>query len=530
MKAPTHLRTIIITLSLFLSAAVPLEAIGADYGRMKDQFNNYDSPAYYKSNLTAEQPAAGERAVPVGELTIKQEELAKIKARWDTLIEKAAADRSLFDFESTQAKQIREIAETKEIEKLLQKGLNLEILIATAFERNPGLKSAKKDWSATLERYSQATTLDNIMRQYNAFIKELNTRIGNKRQKTMLSEQFPFPGTLSLKGDIVTKEVNIARENYRIVLRDLITQVKLAYYELVYVSEAIRITGENLKLLKHLESTAFVKYKTGQAGYSDVIKVQVRLSSLDNDLITLKEERTTLLAKLNQLLNLPSQFPLGKPRAIALRDTDLSLDKLTQLGLKEQQEIKRLKLEVERTNLAIELAEKKFYPDFTLGFSYFEDEAGNLVGVDKQEETFSLKPAQKTQFWFGKNEAYIREARLKYQSLQKQLISLEDKLRYAVKEQYFYLDTAKRNVVLYRDSLLKLAQNALQVAETEYLAGKIDFLNVLDAQAVWLDYNLIYHRSLRDQNQSVVRFEQVVGQAVNEQPLHHQGDDNNDKD
>ncbi len=504
-------RHMIINLLSLLLVAVPLKAMGADYGQMKGQFKNYDSPAYYKSNLVAEEFAEEKTAITPGELALKEEELAKLKARWDSLIEKAAADKSFFDFESGQAKQIRKIARTEQIKEVLQKELSLEILIAAAFERNPGLQSAKKDWSATLERYSQATSLDNIMQQYSAFIKELNTRIGSRRQKQTLSQQFPFPGTLSLKGDIVTKEVNIARENYRIVLRDLITQLKLAYYELVYLGEAVRISDENLKLLKHLESTAFVKYKTGQAGYSDVIKVQVKISKLDNDIITLKEERKTVVAKLNQLLNLPSQFALGLPQPIALRDTGLSLDKLSQLGLEKQQEIKRLKLEIERTNLAIELAEKKFYPDFTLGFSYFEDKAGNLVGVAKQKETFSLKPAAKTQFWFGKNEAYIREARLKYQALQDQLTSLQDKLRYAVKEHYFHLDTAKRNVVLYRDSLLRLAQNALQAAETEYLAGKIDFLNVLDAQAVWLDYSLLYHRSLRDQNQSMAKLEQVIG-------------------
>ena len=96
-----------VAISLFsLLLAVPLQALGADYGQMKDQFKNYDSPAYYKSNLAVGQSAAQETIVPASELTLKQEELAKLKARWDSLIEKASADKSLFDFESEQAQGI----------------------------------------------------------------------------------------------------------------------------------------------------------------------------------------------------------------------------------------------------------------------------------------------------------------------------------------------------------------------------------------------------------------------------------------
>ncbi len=502
---------LLLPLMLFIAA----QAEGKSYEQMQDEFRRYDAPAYYKAKAAKPKAVAGaEAAITSHELTTAEKELAKIKARWKTLVEKAAIDKSFFDFESKKAKKIREIAKTEELKAVLQQELTLDTLIAAAFERNPQLQSVKSNWSAALERYTQATTLDNIMRQYNAFIKELNTNVGSQSHKITVSEQFPFPGILTLKGDIVTKEVGIARENYRLALRDLITQIKMAYYELTYLNEAIVITDDNVTLLKHLESVAHNRYKTGLAGYSDVIKVQVRLSKLDNDLITIKEEQKTTQAKLNQLLNLPPYFPLGHPRSVELQDTGLTLAELYDLGLKHQQEIRRLKLEIERTNLAIELAERRFYPDFTLGFSYFEDRAGNLVGVAKQKETFSLKPATKTQFWFGKSEAYIREARINYQALQEQLISLQDKLRYAVKEQYFYLDTAERDVILYRDTLLMLASNALRVAETDYLGGKVDFLNVLDAQEVWLEYNLIYHRGVRDQNQSIAGLEQIIGRQV----------------
>jgi cobalt-zinc-cadmium efflux system outer membrane protein len=199
-----------------------------------------------------------------------------------------------------------------------------------------------------------------------------------------------------------------------------------------------------------------------------------------------------------------------------LKDTSLSLQQLIDLGLKSQQELRIIQLRIDKTNLVLKLAEKKFYPDFSLGFSYFEDEQGNLVGVGKQREPFQLKPVTKTQFWFGKNDAYIREARLVYQSLIEELESQQDKLQFSVKDIFFRLDTAKRDVLLYKESLLVLAKSNLDVAQVDYQSGKADFLDVLDAQRIWLDYNLLYQQYIREQNQSLAELERIVGRALPE--------------
>jgi outer membrane protein TolC len=488
-----------------------------NYREMRQEYKQYEGSLFYQQAVSAAKPAVKEEELIVeSEIRIKEETLAELKARWAAIIKNISQDKRFFDFGSYRSKKIRQLAVNEEIKEILKQGIDLDILISVAFERNPGLRSARKSWAAALEKYSQATRLDNILRQYQSFIKDLNTKVGPMRHKSSVFQKFPFPGTLTLKGDIVTKEVEIARENYLVVLRELITDIKNTYYELLYTEHAIRITDENLNLLKHLESVAYVQYKTGQTGYSDVVKVQTRISKLEDDLVTWREYKATVMAKLNSLLNLPPQFSLGPSAEVELQDTSLSLQQLIDLGLKSQQELKIIELKIEKTNLAIELAEKQFYPDFTLGFSYFEDEQGNLVGVGKERESFSLKPVTETRFWFGKNDAYIREARLAYQSLIEKLESQKDKLQFEIKDVFFQLDTAKRDVLLYKDSLLLLAKNNLDVSQTDYQSGKADFLDVLDAQRLWLDYNLLYQKYIREQNQNIAKLEGIVGRRLPE--------------
>ncbi len=518
----------IITTLLGLAMLFSANTFAGDmsYREMKQEYQRNEAPLFYQQSAAA--ASTTQQAVIKGlassglastglassELKIKAEELEELKQRWDAIIKKVSQDKQFFDFESEASQKIRQLAKTDEVKNLLTQPIDLNILISTAFERNPGLASAEKNWSAAIEKYSQATQLDNILRQYQAFIKDLDTKVSRMPHKASVSHKFPFPGTLTLKGDIVTREVEIAREKYLITLRNLITDIKNTYYELIYSGHAIRITDENLRLLKHLEKVAYVKYKTGEAGYSDVVKVQTRTAKLADDLTTWREYKDTVVAELNKFLNLPPQFPLGQPAGVELGDTGLSLAELIDLGLNFQQEIRIIQLKIDKTNLAIELAEKKFYPDFSLGFSNFENDKQNLAGVGKQSEPFSLKPVTKTNFWFGKNDAYIREARLIYQSLIDELESQQDKLKYAVKQVFFQLDTARRDVLLYKESLLLLAKSNLDVAQTDYQSGKADFLDVLDAQRIWLDYNLLYQQYIREQNQNLARLEQTIGKRL----------------
>ena len=84
-------------------------------------------------------------------------------------------------------------------------------------------------------------------------------------------------------------------------------------------------------------------------------------------------------------------------------------------------------------------------------------------------------------------------------------------IRFNISEHYFHLDKAKREILLYDDSLLSLAQKALDVAVSEYQTGKSDFLGLLDAQTTLLEFQLDLERAQKDYGQSLAMMEQAVG-------------------
>ena len=96
------------------------------------------------------------------------------------------------------------------------------------------MKSAREKIRAILEQYPQAVYLENVLRQYNAFTKQLDTKVGSMRHKEMMAMEFPFPDTLALKGQVITEDVLIAQKEFEIALRDLVTEIKLAYYDYLF--------------------------------------------------------------------------------------------------------------------------------------------------------------------------------------------------------------------------------------------------------------------------------------------------------
>ena len=290
--------------------------------------------------------------------------------------------------------------------------------------------------SAILEQYPQAVYLENVLRQYNAFTKQLDTKVGPMRHKEMMAMEFPFPDTLALKGQIVTEDVLITQKEFEIALRDLVTKIRLAYYDYLFVIEATRINEENQKLLQQMISIAQAKFRVGQGKYSNVIMAQVELSKLADTIITLEQQRGTIIARLNTLLNVSADLPLGVPEPIEEERVIPTLTELYELAVEKRQEIQKQNLAISKMGLIVEMAKQMAYPDPTLGASYFENRSmPDVKHTQKMPMTFSthrtLNPANVA--WFGHRNSYIHEMDIKIGAIEHRIEELESNLRFVVK-------------------------------------------------------------------------------------------------
>ena len=129
----------------------------------------------------------------------------------------------------------------------------LEQYVTDALRRNPGLQESLARYRAALQKVPQVTALPDPMLTFTQFIRSAETRVGPQLNTLMLSQKFPWFGKLDLKGRVVFKDAATRYQAYRAQEREIIAQVKRAFYDLGYVDRAAEISQEDQSLLEHYE-------------------------------------------------------------------------------------------------------------------------------------------------------------------------------------------------------------------------------------------------------------------------------------
>jgi outer membrane protein TolC len=389
--------------------------------------------------------------------------------------------------------------------------LVLPELIQEVLARNPELLAARKQWEAAANRITQARSLDdptlsvelfNTPKTFNVTQTE-NTIFG-------LSQSFPFPGKLALKGDVASRSAAMTEQTVRAKERELVARLKQAYYDLFLAHKAIQIHHEQIKLLKQFFEIANAKFRAGKGAQVDVLKAQVELSLLHENLPVLEQRRQTAQAMLNTLLDRDPRFPLAPPQAPREGRFDQDLEDLYRAATTARPELKAADLAVQRSEQSRALAQRQYYPDFNVSFRRFKNfQADDGFGA---YVSMSLPFA----FWTKpKYDAAVQEAEAASAAARADLHTLENMTRFQIRDLLAKVRASWEVAVLYRTTVLPQAEQGVEAARVGYRVGKSNFLDLLDADRAWRGFQLEYYRALVEREYRLAELEQVVGADLN---------------
>ncbi len=392
---------------------------------------------------------------------------------------------------------------------------SLDEYIQIAMKNNPGLRAAFYNWKSELEKAGYAGALPDPMISYGHFIENVETRVGPQEFRIGLKQSLPWFGTLGAKKDVALESANAAYKNYQSAKLRLIYQVKAAYYDLYYLEREIQLTENNLDLLEFWESVARTKYKVGQKKHPDVIKAQVELGMLDDELRSLREKVRPAKARLLEAINSSGKIEIRMPDSIYVEEFELSGDSLISASVQNNPDIDAVRSLIEKEKAGMRLAGKASYPSFTFGVDYIE--TGDAINPSLEEsgkDPWMISAGINLPIWFGKNKAKREEAEARYKMTQEKLEDAQNKIITMVEEAVYMHNDAVRKVSLYRDGLIPKAEQSLNVSFSAYQAGDTDFLNVLDAQRQLLDFHLKYEKAKANLAKTRARIEVLTGNEI----------------
>lgn len=391
--------------------------------------------------------------------------------------------------------------------------LVLPELIQEVLAKNPELVAARKQWEAATTRITQARSLDdpalsvqlwNIPQTFNV-TQAQNTIFG-------LSQSFPFPGKLALKGDVASRSAEMTEQAVRAKERELVARLKQTYYDLFLAHKAIQIHQEHVALLGQFVESTTAKFRTGKGSQADVLKAQVELSLLFQQLPVLEQRRETAEAMLNTLLDRDPASSLGLPQEPSQIALDKTLDDLHRFALTDRPELKVAELAVQRNEQSLTLAQRQYYPDFNVALQRFQNFQTN--------DGFGAYVAMSIPFAFWtkpKYDASVQEAAAAVSTARAQHHTVENLTRFQVKDLIARLRATDQAATLYRTTILPQAEQSLEAARVGYRTGKAGFLDLIETQRAWRGFQLEYVKTLVDRQHRLAELEQVVGVDLDRQ-------------
>lgn len=390
----------------------------------------------------------------------------------------------------------------------------LDSLIEEAIKSNPEIQRAYNDWKASEYKITQVRSLPDPMARYGFFGESIETRVGPQEHKFGLSQKIPFPSKLITKGKSQIKTAEILKEEYEAVKREIIKAVKFTYYDIFWVDTAIRVTRGEKAILENLERVAKRKYESKLAPQQDVVKAQVEISKLIDKLFVLKENRSSLVAQMNTILNRTRKTPFAGVANIKVGHFPYDLDLLREMADDSRQDLQKARLSIEKAEHEKYLAKLDYVPDFTFGFDYNWVGGGRTTRPNDGDNAWLGTISINIPLWFHKLGAKVKEKRATLKARKKNYENVRNIVDYEVENLYYKIASYRNIAELYRTALIPQTEQSFDAAKLGYESGEVDFLNWLDAERTLLQTRLSYYKSIVDYRKAVAHLEQVVGEDL----------------
>ena len=356
--------------------------------------------------------------------------------------------------------------------------LTAESFSAAVLARNAGLGAMRQALVAAVSRIRPAGALPDPMLNVSAAPRTFGSAMGTG-EDVELSQALPWWGTRAARKEIAQADAAVARHDLQALRLRLAATARGVFADWVFVHRALGINAASRSVIAELRRIASVRYATGKAPQADVLQADVERAVLAQQRLEWRRKIAVAAARMNALLDRPPSSPIPLPAALPA-PADLPPEAALLRRALAHPELKTLEAEEHAARAGARLASKQRYPQFQVSAGYnsmWSDPAMRpMVGL-----SFTVPLDQ------GKYRAEIDAAHAQVRRAEYDLENRRAALLADLSAAYVSTNEAAQSLALYRDNLVPLARDALDVALSEYSSGQGGFVEVLTAEEHELD-------------------------------------------
>ncbi|HEX7507494.1 MAG TPA: TolC family protein [Polyangia bacterium] len=362
----------------------------------------------------------------------------------------------------------------------------LRNLLDEAMAKRPELAQVRALIRAEQERVPQANTLPDptlaLGIQNDGFSGIQIGKMETSYVSIMAAQTFPWAGKRGLRGEVAGLGKREAEADFQRVLLSVAADVDRAYIDLLLVRDQLRLFAKLESLWAQSEGMVRVRYESGEAAQSDLLRAQLQRNRLRQQRWALAAEEHRRVAVLNRLRGHPPMDPISTTRTLAdLPDPALAdPDQVVTAALAGSPELKKAMLVGEQSDRRVALASRERWPDVTVN-------AGIMPRGGGFPMMWQAGVALNLPIWSAQKQSRVMaENRARGESSRDGAEAIRQLLRQRVHERQAVLASLIEANRLYRSGLLVQSEATVSSTLAQYQVGRVTFASVLEALAGYL--------------------------------------------
>jgi outer membrane protein, heavy metal efflux system len=388
---------------------------------------------------------------------------------------------------------------------------SLQSLIAEARQNNAAIRAAERAIEASRYRPKQASALpdtDVMVQSFNVGSPRPFAGYSNSDFAYIgfgASQEIPYPGKRALRGKVAQHEITISSAEKNSVEWEVLTRLKLAYFQLATSQRIISALEKNLQIADQIEQAAESRYRVGEGTQQDVLRAQLERTRLLNELSMRRRDSAQAQVVLKALLNRPPGPADVVPESLSPRHIPTPETLLAKL----RQNNPELQVNAEKTSQAqsaLELAKREKKPDFGVQYMW-QHTADNFR--DYYMGTFSIKLPNRSRVSAAEAESQAKLAQAEAEK-ESRLKQMESDLG----EQIAIAQTSEQQLKVYEEGLIPQSEAALDAGLAGYRTGKQVYQGLLTSFADTLQFAIGREASLAEHEAAIARIEGLIAEEL----------------
>jgi len=391
--------------------------------------------------------------------------------------------------------------------------LELSALYALVEQSSPRLAAARATARAAAARVPGARRPPDPVLQLGLMNRELPSLapmavLGMTQWQVM--QMLPLAGKLGLAGTAAAAQASAARERVDEVSWQLRSDVAMAFYDLYETDRSIEVATRTRRLLEDIAKTAQTMYAVGEGRQADVLKAQVEIARMADDLVRMHTMRVAMTSRIGGVLDRDIDSTLASPALPAFPADLPSLDSLQRLADANRPMIRAGRDDVRAADASLRRARREIWPDLQLGVQYAQQ--GGAMG----EQRMASLMIGATLPVFAKS----RQLEMRQEAEAMKAIAIADvtamraETRARVAELYAKIVRARSLTTFYQSTILPQARALVTSSLAAYRVGQVNLMTLLDNQMTVNRYQQDLFAVEAEEGKSLAELEMLIGRQL----------------